>query len=107
MSSVPPRLVPVNRHVLIVPHTIKKQENKSESGVLLPDDYKPKESRYVTATVLDVSEDCNAALKKLKRSSMEESRDVIIERSMIEEVSHKDKNYYLILENYVVGMLRG
>ena len=107
MSSIPPRLVPVNRHVLIVPHTTKKEKNKSQSGVLLPDDYKPKESRYVTATVLDVSDDCNAALKTLNRASLQSERDVIIERSMIGEVSHRDKSYYLILENYVVGMLRG
>ena len=106
MSRIPPTLKPVNRHVLLVPH-IKKKENQSKSGVLLPEDYQPDNRKYVTATVIDIAEDCNSTLTSLRRGNHADSRDVIVDRSMIEEVEHNSKNYYLILENYIVGLLRG
>ena len=81
MSSVLTTIKPVNRHLLIVPYFTEKKTN---NGVLLPDDYKPEEDRYVTAIVLDAAKDCSLALKVLGRSSREPPKQVIVERSMIE-----------------------
>ena len=54
MGSRIERLKPVNRHLLIVPHV---QQNETSTGVLLPDDYKPEEARYIEASVVDIADD--------------------------------------------------
>ncbi len=103
MSRIPPVLKPVNRHLTIVPHTKK---NETQTGVLLPDDFKQEEDRYITATVLDVSTDCSAAFQKMRGHSTD-SKVIVVERSMVEEITVADKSYFTVLENYVVGILRG
>ena len=103
MSKIPPVLKPVNRHMTIIPH-IKK--NETQAGVLLPDDFKPEEDRYITATVLDIAPDCSPSLQKL-RGHMPDSKVVVVERSMVEEIVIGDKSYFTVLENYIVGILRG
>ena len=101
---ISPSLKPVNRHLLIVPHF--KREEPNESGILLPEDYKPREDRYITATVVDVAQDCAEPFQKLRRGTIAE-KTIVVDMSMIEEVSVQDKTNHLILENYVVGLLRG
>lgn len=102
---MPYTLRPVNRHMLIVPHDSEKKEGEP-SGVLLPDDYRPSEERFVVATVVDVAPDCASQFQKLRRGTFSE-RNIVVDRSMIEEISVKGKVSHLILENYVVGLLRG
>ena len=82
MSRIPPRLKPTNRHLTIVPHF---QEKKTESGVLLPEDYKPEQDRYIEATVVDVSDDCSKQFESLRYGTINE-RKVVVDASMIEEV---------------------
>jgi len=103
MSRIPPVLKPVNRHLTIVPHTKK---NETQAGVLLPEDFKPEESRYIAATVLEVAIDCSDAFQKMRARSPD-SKVIVVERSMIEEIMVADKSYFTVLENYVVGILRG
>ena len=103
MSRIPPVLKPVNRHLTIIPH-VKKSETKT--GVLLPDDFEAEEDRFITATVLDVAPDCAPAFQKMRGHSTD-SRVVVVERSMVEEIAVADKSYFTVLENYVVGILRG
>ena len=105
MSSLPPVCKPVNRHMLVVPHIKKKEE--SSSGVLLPEDYKPQEERYIAATVIDIAPDCSSHYRNLRRGTFVKEREVVIDRSMMEEVRYKDKSYFVVLENYVVGLLAG
>lgn len=103
MSNLLRSLNPVNRHITIVPHFDKE---KTESGVLLPDDFKPEEDRYMLATVVKIAPDCSAPFQRLKASSMSGDNVIVVDRSMIEEVVLKDRTYYLILENYVMGIFR-
>ena len=103
MSRIAPTLKPINRHLTIVPHV---QRNETSTGVLLPDGYEPEEDKYITATVVDISEDCSSSLAEL-RGSGNRDRVVIVDRSMVEEIVVANKSYYTILENYVVGILRG
>ncbi len=98
------RLQPINRHLLVVPHT-KNQE--TQTGVLLPEDYELPEERYVEATVIDVSKDCNPELARLRWGKIQEEKRIIIDRSMIQEITINEKTHFLILENYVVGIFRG
>lgn len=102
MGSRIERLKPVNRHLLIVPHV---QQNETSTGVLLPDDYKPEEARYIEASVVDIADDCDKQFKHLRLGNVDNNM-IVIDRTMIEEVKLKDKTHFLILENYVVGVYR-
>ena len=95
-------LKPLNRYVTIVPHFVEK---KTETGVILPDDYKQEESRFIKATVVDIATDCKEDLKRMQRSA-KDSVTLVVDRSMIEEVEVADKQHYVILENYIVGIYR-
>jgi co-chaperonin GroES (HSP10) len=95
-------LKPVNRHLAIVPHF--KQE-KADSGVLLPDDFKQEESRFIKATVIDVAPDCKEDFRSLHYSSVG-AKEIVVDKSMIEEVEIGGKTHYMVLENYVVGIYR-
>ncbi len=98
---------PVNRHLLIVPH-LQTKEDKTESGIFLPEDNSRKEDlRHIVATVVDIAADCNEVYKKYAKGLMPHNREIIIDSTMIQEIPYKGKSFYLILENYVVGLLRG
>jgi co-chaperonin GroES (HSP10) len=102
MSALPFRLRPVNRHLLVTPHVAK---NETTSGVLLPDDFKPDEDRYIEATVIDIALDCSPQFKYLNHGNVD-NKKIIVDRAMIEEVKLKEETHYMILENYVVGVYR-
>jgi len=86
-----------------VPHF---DQEKTESGVLLPDDFKPEEDRYILATIVKVASDCSAPFQRLKSSSKPSENVIVVDRSMIEEVVLKDRTHYFVLENYVMGVFR-
>ena len=67
-----------------------------ESIILLPDDYKPEEQRYTVATVVRVADDV--------RFELREGSKIIVDRSMIEQISIGSTNYDVILDNYVIGI---
>ena len=93
-------LDPRNRHLLVKP--IEEEEEKEEkpvSGVLLPDSYKPQQSPYVAAKVIELAPDCSI--------NCEPDNIIIIERSMLNEVNFGEEVFYLVLENYVLGVLEG
>ena len=102
MDSKIEMLKPVNRHLLIVPHA---QKNETNTGFLLPDDYNPDENQYVEASVIDIADDCDKQFKHLRYNNIDNNR-IVVDRSMIQEVTLKDKTHYMILENYVVGVYR-
>ena len=95
-------LKPVNRHLLIVPHV---QTNETNTGVLLPDDYRPAESQYIEASVIDIADDCDKQFRHLRYNNIDNNK-IVVDRSMIQEVTLKTKTHYMILENYVVGVYR-
>ena len=94
---------PVNRHLVIVPHF--KRENKTGNGVLLPEDYKPEQERWLSATVVDVAADCSDNIKQLRPGYGSKSAVILVDRSMVEEISYKGKKFYIVLENYIMGIL--
>ena len=102
MNPVTYRLKPVNRHLLVVPHV---QKNETTAGVLLPEGFSPEEDRYIEATVVDIADDCSSQFKHLRYSSVDNNK-ILIDRSMLQEVTLKDKTYYMILENYIIGVYR-
>lgn len=84
-----------NRHVLI--ELVDEEEEKQESLIALPQDYKKQESPYLVVKVLDKAEDC--------RLFLEYGDYVVIERRMLTEIEIKGEKNYLVLENYIYGRL--
>ena len=89
--------VPVNRYVHI---EIKKPEQDLDDfGIVLPDDYSPKEERYVVADVVSSATDVRFHYQ------LKEGTKVVIDQSMIEKISINNETITIILDNYVVGLL--
>ena len=86
---------PVNRHILIELH--KEPEDKA-AQILLPEDYKPTKDKYATATVVAKSDDLSFDLPNDSK--------IIIDQSMIDEIAVSCTTYSIILENYVVGIIK-
>ena len=101
MSSLPDKLKPVNRHLLVIPHTKEKQAE--DRGIVLPEDYNPKQERYIAATVVDVAPDCAPHFRLLSSS---ERREVVVDSGMIEKTEYKGKAFHFVLENYVIGIVK-
>jgi co-chaperonin GroES (HSP10) len=95
-------LKPVNRHISIVPHF---KSEKKDSGVILPDDFKQEEERFIKATVIDISSDCKKDFHELRYGAVG-PKEIVVDKTMIESVEIGDKTHYMILENYVVGIYR-
>ena len=88
---------PLNRHLLIEEITTEPTP-KEESLVLVPDDYSIKKSPYGTYKILKLAPDC----EKLKKEYI--NCDIIVDESMVQEITIGDQEYYLVLENYVYGV---
>ena len=91
---------PRNRHILvdlIEESRVEGDTNESFTGVLLPEDYKPMKKEFVTARVKEVSPDCSVGVGKGDK--------IVINNSMIQEVSIDQESVNIILENYVLGVV--
>jgi co-chaperonin GroES (HSP10) len=92
---------PQNRYLLV---QTQAQGDAENTGVLLPEGYSLPKDKYVTATVLASAEDC-------KRDSIcnkllyQKGARVVVDASMVENVSVAGNEHEIVLENYVVGML--
>ena len=86
---------PFNRHVLVKP--IMKEEQKKESLIVLPTDYKKPESPHQLAEVLELSKDCSIDLSVGDK--------IVFEKRMLNKIQIDNETYYLVLENYVYGRL--
>ena len=86
---------PVNRHILIeLPQVV---DSTTQSLIVLPEDYKPEEERYVCVHALRTAPDIQVELNVPAK--------LIVDRSMIEEINVGGTTYNVILENYVVGII--
>ncbi len=87
------KFYPKNRYLLV---QSQKQED-ADTGVLLPEGYALPKDKYVSATVLISAEDCKEELST--------GTKVVVDASMLEEVSVSGQTYEIVLENYIVGLL--
>ena len=90
-------LDPRNRHLLV--EMISEEEEENETGVLLPEGYSTKKSPYETVKIVDTAPDCTVDCKI--------GDTIVVETHLINEVSFNDQTFYLVLENYVMGILGG
>ena len=87
---------PLNRHVLIE-KAEKGPQPEEKSLVLLPDDYELK-SQFGLYKVIHHAQDC----EKINESYID--REIVVEESMVQEITIHNRQYYLILENYIYGI---
>ena len=87
-------LRPVNRHILV---SYSPPQEKTETGILLPDDYKAPEQNHIIVEVLGVAEDVSFRCEKGDK--------IVIDKKMLDELSIEHSTYYTILENYVIGVI--
>ena len=99
-----PDLTPLNRRLLIAPIG---EQMKTESGVLLPDDFRADERNHVSAVVLALAPDCAEHLRRLVERFGSQPCRIVVEESMIEKVECEGGIHHMILENYVVGISKG
>ena len=85
---------PVNRYIAI---EIPQPRDPAESLIVLPEDYKAPEEAYIEVKALQAAPDV--------RFPIEEQDRMIVDRSMIEEISIQGTIYNVILDNYVVGIV--
>jgi hypothetical protein len=89
---------PVNRYIQV--KILEPEPTQTTTGILLPNDYEPKEERYVQASALAWSPDVRFA------EELTEELKIIIDRSMVEEVNSNGCIMHLILDNYVLGLIK-
>lgn len=88
---------PVNRHFLVELPVEDKEGN--DSIVLLPENYKKPNVRYGVVSVREIADDV--------RMSCYPHDKLIVDLRMIEEIRHNNYVWHVILENHVVGILKG
>ena len=86
---------PKNRHLLVLPLEIQEEE---KTMIVLPQDYKPPQSTYVSCDVLGLASDCKVEI--------DIGDTIVVERRMLQEIKAAGETNYLVLENYVYGRLQ-
>lgn len=86
---------PCNRRLLIEKTSAP---TRLESFIATPDSYRDEE-RHVKVKVLAISPDV--------RPPLSPEQEIIVLAHMIEEVDFGEGKLYLVLENHVVGILKG
>ena len=87
---------PLNRYIEI--EVQPKEQPQTESGILLPDDFKVEEARHACVKVKSWDTEVRFA------DSLSEDSWIVVDKSMIEEVNVKGNTIKLVLDNYVLGL---
>lgn len=88
-------LQPFNKHLLILP--IEKEQSKEDPLFIMPEEYQPPKSPYVTAEVIGMSDDCSIAL--------ELGDTIVVDRTTVQEIKADLETIYVVKENYVYGRI--
>ena len=91
------KLEPTNRHILV--EVKEKQEENNESLIYLPDDYKKQESPHALCLVRDVAGDSKFF------NSLKKGDRIVVERRMLQKIEVEKSQFYLILDNYILGRI--
>ena len=83
--------MPVNNYL----HIEVVAEKKEETGVLLPQDYRPADNPFAVARLISASyENCWTANSIL-----------VVEAHMLRDIQHNGETFTVIKENHVIGVL--
>ena len=87
---------PVNRYIQV---RLPEARAQTATGIVLPDDFKPTEERYGTAEVVSYASDVRF------KDQIACGASVIVDKSMIEEITINNKKINVVLDNYIVGII--
>jgi len=88
---------PVNRYVYI--NVLEAEPPQTESGIVLPESFKPTEERYILACVVDWAEDVRF------ENLLSKNCKIIVDKSMIEQFNINGKQYNIVQDNYIIGVV--
>ena len=84
---------PCNRHILVSPI---EEDEIEETGILLPEDYKS-ENPFGVAQIVGISSDCTLDVFLGEK--------VAYSTNMLQNITIAGKEFFLLLENYVLGII--
>jgi len=87
---------PLNRYIEIELEPTKPPQ--TESGILLPNDFKVQEARHACVKVKSWDSEVRFA------ASLDKDSWIVVDKSMVEDVMVNGKTVNLILDNYVLGL---
>ena len=87
---------PLNRYIQI---EVEQSKHETDTGILLPADFSPKEERYTSARIVAWSPDVRFA------AQLSAGDQILIDTSMAEEISINGVTTRVILDNYVLGLV--
>lgn len=88
---------PLNRYIQVkIPPQISPER---PSGIVLPQDYAPAKEKYTFATVVSWASDVRFA------DILKKNAKIIIDQSMLEEITLDKERIIVVLDNYVIGIL--
>ena len=87
---------PVNRYIQI---KLPEVAPATSSGIVLPEDFKPTVEQYGTATVVTFAKDVRFG-EELSTNSK-----IVIDKSMVEEITVDTERINIVLDNYIVGII--
>ncbi len=88
---------PVNRYIHIELPPVRGENDAST--ILLPSDFKPTEERYVVAKVNAWADDVRFA------DSLSADIEVVIDKSMAEEIMIHNRQLTMIQDNYIIAIV--
>ena len=87
---------PVNRYIEI--EVQPKEQPQTDTGILLPSDFKIEEARHACVKVKSWDAEVRFS------DSLNENSWIVVDKSMIEEVNVRGNTINLVLDNYVLGL---
>tara|TARA_R100001594_G_scaffold150158_1_gene210300 strand:+ start:884 stop:1162 length:279 start_codon:yes stop_codon:yes gene_type:complete len=87
---------PLNRHLWI--ELVEEEKEEKETTVLLPEDFKKQEEPFAIVRILDSAPDCSC---RIPRGEL-----AVVERHMLKKIKIKEKEVYIVQENYLLGVLK-
>ena len=79
----------MNRYLLVDPI----REEKKESGILVPEDYREEQSLYSLVRLLKTNTD----------SKLSEGSKLVVPAHVVEEIDIFGEKHHMVLENHVIG----
>jgi len=84
--------IPVNNHLYV---KVIEDNQAEESGILLPQDYRPAERPFAAVRVLGAS----------MEAPWVPGTVLIVEAQMLRDIEYKGKTFTVVKENYVIGVV--
>ena len=92
---------PVNRYIQI---NLPQPKPQPTSSIVLPEDYEPaEEERHITVEVVAYASDVRFKDQLVMCGGPGTS--VVIDKSMIEEITINNSKINVVLDNYIVGII--